>query len=296
MTPSRGHASSALPLRLVITADDLGLDPKRDEGIFAAHAASGITQASLMVAGPSAMAAAVTARRAGLPLGLHLDLTELPPSAPPESVASLLDAGGHKLGKHGLRAAIARGAVDPAHVARETEAQIEAFARLTGAPPSHVDGHQHVHIVPELAPVVAAVLAAAGVRTTRIPEQRRVAVADPDAARFYRGVSDQGVAARAAYADRGVRSTFAFAGLDLMGTAMTPEALRDALLACEGQASVELMCHPGLAGDSHDDFNRSPAREHELRILCRRPFADLVAEGRIALAAFADLEEGYGLC
>lgn len=284
------------PLLLVITADDLGLDPKRDEGILAAHAASGISQASLMVAGPTARAAAESARKAGLALGLHLDLTELPTSADPKSVPTLLNENGEKLGKHGLRKALAEGSIDLAHIEIEALAQIEAFAELTGAPPTHIDGHQHIHIVPSIAPVLAKVMKQAGVRTTRIPEQRHVNVQDPQAAEFYRGVSAQANAARQVYSAFGIRSTEAFEGLDRMGFASSADGLRAAVLAHPGGVSVELMCHPGYCGVSHDDFNRSPAREHELVVLVSRPFERLVADGQMRILGFDQLSEGYGLC
>lgn len=278
-----------MALLLIVTADDLGIDPRRDDGILVAYARGAITQASLMVRGRSAESAADAAHRVGLPLGLHLDLTETPPSAPAPEIATLLGADGRKLGKHGLRAAFARGDVDPSHVGREAIAQIDLFARLTGARPSHVDGHQHAHIVPGIAEILAPVLAEAGIYTTRIPSQRDVRVDDPEAARFYRGVSVEAEAARPIYARSGVRSTEAFAGLDLMGTASAPEKLASAARAHRQDASLELMCHPGYVGEGVDDFNESPAREHELAVLCARPFADLIAEGAVKLGTFADL-------
>lgn len=274
---------------LVITADDLGIDPRRDEGILVAFARGAITQASLMVTGKSAESAAEAARRVGLPLGLHLDLTETPPSARPSSIASLLDARGSKRGKHGLREALARGEIVAEHVAIETRAQIERFAALTGARPSHVDGHQHAHCVASLATTLARVLAEAGVRTTRIPEQRSVEVADETAARFYRSVSDDGARARSIYAGHGITSTARFVGLDRMGMASSSEALATAVGAELDAASIELMCHPGYVGEGIDDFNVSPAREHELRVLCSLPFAALTRAGRLQLGTFASL-------
>lgn len=274
---------------LVITADDLGIDPRRDDGILVAFARGAITQASLMVTGRSAESAVRAARRIGLPLGLHLDLTETPPSAPERAIASLLDAHGSKRGKHGLREALARGEIVDTHVAVEARAQIDLFTAMVGAPPSHVDGHQHAHCVPALAAILAPVLAEAGVRTTRIPEQRAVNVPDETAARFYRSVSDDGARARAVYAAHGITSTTRFVGLDLMGAASAPEKLEAAVRAELDAASIELMCHPGYVGEGIDDFNQSPAREHELRVLCSLPFAALEREGEVRLASFAAL-------
>jgi chitin disaccharide deacetylase len=283
------------PLRLVITADDLGMDPWRDAGIFAAYLAGAITQASLVVAGATARPAAERALRIGLPIGLHLDLTEAAASAPRQEISSLLDARGAKLGKHGLRAAIARGQVDPAHIAREAGAQLEAFARMTRGPARHVDGHQHIHVLPDVATVLAPLFAAAGVRSTRIPEQWDLSFEDPYAAPFYRRVSADAGEVRPLYAGFGIRSTEGFAGLDLMGTSMTPDRLGETVRRAARFASLELMCHPGLAGQAGDAFTRSPAREHELQVLCRQPFSSRLHSKRIQLATFAELAPGAGL-
>ena len=212
---------------LVITADDLGLDPRRDAGILDAFARGAITFTSLLVAGPSAQDAATAARKAGLPMGLHLDLTETEPCAPAAQVSTLLD-GGKKRGKHGLRAAVDRGEVDPGHVALEVEAQLRRFEALTGAKVTHVDGHQHAHVVPGLVEIIAATLARHGVRSTRIPEQTEVQVSDPGAARFYREVAAHAAAARVVYAREGVRSTDAFVGLDTMARRCRPRRCRRA--------------------------------------------------------------------
>jgi predicted glycoside hydrolase/deacetylase ChbG (UPF0249 family) len=273
----------------VITADDLGIDPQRDAGILRCFAAGAISQASLMVRGRSADEAAAKATRAGLPLGLHLDLTETPPSAPAGEVSSLLGPDGDKLGKHGLRAALEAGAIDPAHIEAETRAQLARFEALVGAPPRHVDGHQHVHTVPALAKILAPILASAGVRTTRIPEQHEVRVHDPATAGFYRGVARDGAASRPVYARERIGSTEAFIGLDLMGRASGVEAIGMALADLPDAASIELMCHPGFVGTGGDEFNRSPDREHELGVLCSDEMRALIGGGDLDLASFAEL-------
>ncbi|MGH7438515.1 MAG: ChbG/HpnK family deacetylase [Polyangiaceae bacterium] len=267
---------------LVITADDLGIDARRDDGIFEALAAGAVTQASLLVAGPSGRTAAERVRREGWSVGLHLDLTETPAVA--ADVPSLVDARGRKLGKHGLRRAIARGAVDVTHVAREAEAQIALFSSRIGRPPVHVDGHQHVHVLPELTETLASVFRDAGVKSTRIPEQSPV-----DAEPFYRRVSEDAHAARTVYARQGIASTEAFVGLDRMGAASDGERLAEAVRAHAVLRSVEVMTHPGHVGSGWDDFNESPVREHELAVLLARPFAKLVAGGVASLSSFRTL-------
>ncbi len=69
-------------IRLVINADDLGLDPAIDRGILLAHRKGIVTSASLLATGRSAADAVRAARSDGLALGVHLCLTTcLPPAA-----------------------------------------------------------------------------------------------------------------------------------------------------------------------------------------------------------------------
>jgi len=184
---------------LCVTADDLGYSSARDAGILACAARRGglVTRASVLVTGASAAAACTAAMAAGLPLGLHLNLSEGAPAASPlAAVASLVDAAsGRMRGKLGLRAACAAGAVEPAHLEAEIGAQLDLFERLqraaamseaaaeaagaeveaaaagagvgaggaAGFAPAHIDGHQHVHVLPAVREALLRVLAARGV-------------------------------------------------------------------------------------------------------------------------------------
>jgi hypothetical protein len=75
---------------LIVTADDMGLCPERDEGILKAHQSGLVTSASLFATGSNSETAARLAKSAGLPLVLHLNLTEGPPASLPSEVPSLL--------------------------------------------------------------------------------------------------------------------------------------------------------------------------------------------------------------
>ena len=75
---------------VAIVADDYGMSTFRTDGILSCFTAGSLSQASLMVRGDDASRAARLARRAGLPLGLHLNLTEGPCAARwPMAVAAI---------------------------------------------------------------------------------------------------------------------------------------------------------------------------------------------------------------
>ncbi|MHB8876830.1 MAG: ChbG/HpnK family deacetylase, partial [Myxococcaceae bacterium] len=70
-------------IRLVVNADDLGLNARIDQGIFEAHQGGLVTSATLLATGSFAKEAVLRANADGLALGVHLCLTShLSPAAP----------------------------------------------------------------------------------------------------------------------------------------------------------------------------------------------------------------------
>ncbi|XP_036210135.1 carbohydrate deacetylase isoform X3 [Myotis myotis] len=166
-------------VRLVVTADDFGYCPRRDEGIVEAFLAGAVTSVSLLVNGATAESAAELARRHRIPTGLHANLSEGRPVGPARhGASSLLSPEGFFLGKMGFREAVAAKDVVLSQVREELEAQLSRFQELLGRKPTHVDGHQHVHVLPAPRPpagvcqVFAEALQAHGVRFTRLPLER----------------------------------------------------------------------------------------------------------------------------
>ncbi len=240
---------------LHVVADDLGYSSERDAGILLCAAAGAITRASLLVNGATAASALAQAVAQGLPVGLHLNLTEGRPVHP--DVPSLLAPGSAGMrSKHQFRAALAAGEVSLADVAKEALAQWAQFAALHPArqPPVAFDGHQHVHVLPGVAEALAGALA--GLATaTRIPAWAGKAVEpllhlDPERAAFYAAVSQQAQAARSVYAAAGIAPLGAvFVGFGLCGRDCTLERVQAAVAAAMAAAAggaVEVMCHPGF--------------------------------------------------
>lgn len=60
-------------------------------------------------------------------------------------------------GKVGLPSAIEHGSIDIAHVEYEVEMQFHRYQQLIVDKhrPTHVDGHQHIHVHPMLADIIA---------------------------------------------------------------------------------------------------------------------------------------------
>lgn len=148
-------------IRLVINADDLGLHGRIDEGIFRAHREGVLTSASVLATGPAAPDAIRRAGAQGLPIGVHLCLTTgLPPAAPPDQVRSLAPGGTFRAKWPQLLQAYLQGRIRVAEVEREFRAQLQRVRELGGVP-DHLDGHQHLQVLPGIARVAQRVAAEA---------------------------------------------------------------------------------------------------------------------------------------
>ncbi len=143
----RAEAAADSP-RLVIHADDYGLAPGVNRAIEAALGSGAVTSASLLLGTPHAREAILWAKaHPELDFGVHLNLTRGRPVLPPGDVRSLVGPSGSFPGLRGLLARLASGGLRAAEVRAEWEAQAEAVAGA-GVAVSHLDSHQHVHLIP----------------------------------------------------------------------------------------------------------------------------------------------------
>jgi predicted glycoside hydrolase/deacetylase ChbG (UPF0249 family) len=116
--------------RVIVNADDFGASTGVNRGVIDAHRRGVVTSASLMVTGRAATEAATLARdNPTLSLGLHWDVW-----GEDERTFDVEDGQA---------------------VAAEFSRQLDAFHRLVGRLPTHVDSHKHAHLLPETYPVIS---------------------------------------------------------------------------------------------------------------------------------------------
>lgn len=136
---------------LFVNADDFGLRRGVNEWIIQGCEEGIIGSASLIANAPATEEAIVLARRhPELDLGVHLNLSQGWPVSPPGMVPSLLTSDGQfPRTLRDLLWRTVRGAVRVQEVQIEWEAQV---ARVVdgGVRPTHLDGHHHVHLLPQL--------------------------------------------------------------------------------------------------------------------------------------------------
>ncbi|XP_018421537.1 PREDICTED: carbohydrate deacetylase [Nanorana parkeri] len=305
-------------LKLVVTGDDFGYCPRRDVGILECFRAGAISNVSLLVNGNSAASAASLANSYNMPIGLHANLSEgIPVCGELQHNSTLVSAQGVFRGKMGIRKALAQGLLNMTEVRQELCAQVRLFRELTGQNPQHMDGHQHVHVLPRIREEFAQVLHEHGIPYTRVPVEiglHRCGWIQGELMEFYRGVENDALNTVDVFKNHGIRWPDLYIGLSTMGKNMTISNIQQALdysveslQSCQAphsppshsrtSISIELMTHPGYpsvppeggCGEGPDDFSQSWERLHEMEILKNPLLHSYFSEKGVHLCSFKDL-------
>jgi len=234
--------SETRPRRIWLVADDYGISPAVSAAIRDLVGRRRINAASVMVAAPSfshgeaAALREVADERAAI--GLHLTLTA--PFRPLSPDFTPLRRGAFPPLAAMAWRALLRG-LDPARLDNEIERQFAAFRTAFGRAPDYVDGHQHIHVFPQVSEALLRVARRAAprawlrqcCRAGHKSLEPKGLILDGLSRRFRRLAAAHGLATNPAFA-----GTYAFrAGADF--AKLFPDFL-DGLP--EGGV---VMCHPG---------------------------------------------------
>jgi len=173
-----------------------------------------------------------------------------------------------------------RGKIDRAEIEDHLAFQWERFRRVLGRHPDYLDGHQHVHAFPGIAPIIEETLPALGapsdfpIRRVDRPLFHPAGLAKSALLRFL--------------ARRG-QSFPIFPGNDRFAGIYPFHGNFAALLSHWIQAAPDgtlVMCHPGLPDDDADDPIAN-ARECEFEILAGDRFERILAQNSARLDKFS---------
>jgi predicted glycoside hydrolase/deacetylase ChbG (UPF0249 family) len=218
---------------LIVNADDFGGNPLATERIAECFSAKRITSTTAMVYMKDTAKAVEIAASQPLAIGLHLNLTqEFEDPATPDPVRERqARAVRHFAGRRS-----ARFIVNPALVrliGKCVADQLERFRELFGREPTHIDGHNHVHLSPT---ILLALPKGARVRTAESSYvDRREATARIRRARHLL------IARRQLTTDR-------MYAINRLKAGATTREMQE-LLAPAERLSVEIMVHPDRDGD-----------------------------------------------
>jgi chitin disaccharide deacetylase len=233
--------------KLIVNADDFGLCPAVTDGIWDACQQGIVRSTSLMVTGQDAERAVALARTAPdrLAVGVHLTLGGARPTLPADRVPSLIDADGLFLKDYGaFLKRWATGRICLGEVKLELTAQLER-ARALGIEPTHVDSHQHLHLLPGIFGVVLELCRRFAIPRLRIPATGRTELSLKPATLGLEVLAQ--VARRVRRPTSGPQVAEHFRGR-AASCRLDEAALLDIVRTLE-PGTTELMCHPGRQDD-----------------------------------------------
>lgn len=270
-------------LKYIINADDMGLCEERDEGIFELYSKGYISSASILVNGFNFKKSIEKAREINMPLGLHINLTEGFPINNNNNFEenTLLKKIGENSsikynfrtnqnvifeitnqkfdsiedyfefqGKFKFREKLANKEINLMDVKNEIISQIEKFIKFYKSPPMHIDGHQHIHIIPEIAEMLSDIMSNYfGIYHVRIPAENELLFDKlkyeipytVERKAFHKKIISDSKICREIYLQNNIYSTQNFLGMTLMGKNFTEENFKIAKEIYDKQISRFLI-------------------------------------------------------
>ena len=263
----------------VLCADDFGMSEAVSRGLLEAALAGRVSAASAMTSLPDWPRAARdwAACSPDADLGLHVTLT----SGAPLGTMPRFAPSGELPGVGQLAAAALRGVLPLDEIEDQIGRQIDAFRDSFGAPPSHVDGHQHVHVLPGVRTALLSALARRGMSTVFIRDSSdappRVARRRAFAAKALQ-VNALALGFGRAARRAGHSLNDGFAGFSDFAPGRYDAEQFSTYLAAPGARHL-VMCHPGRVDDALRRLDRvTDARETELAFLMSPAFIDLLEQ------------------
>jgi len=254
--------------KIIINADDMGLCEERDNAIFELYLEGHISSASILVNGFNFRKSIERAREIKMPLGLHLNLTEGFPIfySKNNSLIKSIDINSNInydfrnnkneiieitkknfdsiedyqefYGKFPFREKLKNNEISKIDIKNEIISQIERFIKFHKSPPSHLDGHQHIHIIPEIAEIIAEIMSNYfGIYHIRIPAENEelfngLNYEIPYSEKrktFHKKIISDCNESRNLYYKYNILSTESFMGMTLMGKNFTEENFKKAI-------------------------------------------------------------------
>ncbi|MHB9133292.1 MAG: carbohydrate deacetylase [Armatimonadota bacterium] len=242
---------------LIINADDLGLWPAVDRGIFTAWSARAISDSTIFATASALTSLLDNASSLSLPVGIHLNLTLGRPLCAPGEIPALVTPDGCFMKRQAWALPL-----PVEQVRRELTRQVRRVID-TGWQPSHLDSHHHIHAYPEILEVVLELAREYGLPVRAVDDAmrailREAGIATPD------------------------HFTIAF-----YGAAATVETLLRLVEECPG-GTLEIMTHPGYADDAIPSSYREE-RACELQALLSPRWREYLTQRGIPLVGFRAL-------
>ena len=279
--------------KLIVNADDFGRHVLINDAVIQGHVEGCITSATLM---PSAAAfddaVSKAAAHPTLGVGVHLTLIGEKPLLPPEQIPSLVDENGHLAEKYPqFMARFFKGAIRLDEVRAELAAQMQKVI-ASGLRVTHIDSHQHLHVLPGVIDIALELAAAHNINAVRIPSVPLSFTGGysctPGQFVGRSGLIFLAALARRKARQRGFRTPDHFYGI-VAGGGLREASLLEILQKLPA-GSTEIMIHPGTDNQAlAAACGWAHQFEEELQTALSSQAKALLKEQQITLASFRDI-------
>ena len=280
-----------LPAPFCLCADDFALSPSVSRGIIEALSAKRLSATGAMTTRPAWPLGARELQpfKSIADIGLHLNLTLGHPIGPMPTLAPQGDLPGiSKLARSALSKNLP---VD--EISGEIARQLDRFTEEFGAPPAFIDGHHHVHVLPQVRSLLFTRLEERGLqakvwlrtstdRLSRILRRGRHAGKALAAVWIAWGFAEE--ASR-----RGFAMNDGFSGFSAFDPKSDYADEFEHSVIAPGPRHL-VMCHPGYCDEELAAADRvTVRREQELKFLLSPAFAELLDRKGLRLARLSDV-------
>ena len=276
---------------ILINADDFGRHVLINEAVAKAVETGMLRSATLMPGGAAFDDAVSVARtHPALGVGVHLTLVNGNPVCDPKDIPTLVDETGHFYDNHGIFVKrYLTGKVSREDISRELFAQVRKMEK-TGLALTHIDSHQHMHMLPGVIDIALSAASAIGLSATRVSLSPLFTgfTGNPGQLIGRLGLWTLATLAKRRAKSRNFRTPDHFAGI-VAGEAVNISHLRH-IIETLPDGTTEIMMHPGtnnkiLIPDTAWDHDF----EAELSAMTDPELMKLVSEKEIGIVNFADI-------
>lgn len=285
----QGASETGSMKKLVVNADDFGLTEGINRGIVDGFNSGIITSASLIATMPAFRhAVELTKENAELDIGVHLSLTTGKPCSENSKLAPIMRRGEFIRSYGHVIKSVYANEIQLEDIKDEMSAQIRKVQE-TGLNITHVDSHQHIHMVPRLLKLLLALMNEHQIPFVRVPNElirtqnlRTI----KDWGLFMLGLI--GKLSRKKVFHSNLNSSQYLWGL-FCSEAMSLHDLMHILKSLRPGVN-ELMCHPGYNDATlHHIYQGHSFRQQELSALTSREAFDFIRRGDIQLTNYGEL-------
>jgi chitin disaccharide deacetylase len=279
--------------KLIINADDFGLHTAVNKGIISGFVGGCITSTSLMPGGDAFLEAVALAKtHPKLGIGVHLMLVGGRATCSSREIPTLIDDNGFLPANYpDFLQRYLSGRVKREDIRRELTAQVQRVITV-GLPITHLDSHQHMHVVPGVFEIVLDIAEQFHICALRIPAEPLFFFGNYpfQVSRFIAraGLSVLSTLAAKQAIQRGLRAPGHFFGM-LAGGNMQPHYLLTIIDQLPEGVS-EIMVHPGTDTSLLRSFYGWDYHwQQELEALTSPLLKERMQEKKIDLVSFREL-------